>query len=169
MKRSIFVLSVLLLSFIYCNVFSQETETRKIGITASLQNSQYAFSMPIWLSEKIVLAPVVEFKYAEKIGTDFGIGIIPKYYFKTGKVSPYLGLNAGGLFNNPSSNTGGKSSVDIYVGPVFGGEYFIDSHFSVAIELQGNFTKSDKNSIRFGNPGGLNFNTSTAISASIYF
>jgi hypothetical protein len=40
---------------------------------------------------------------------------------------------------------------------------------SFGVEAQGNFTKSDKNSLRYGNPDGLNFNTATMISATIYF
>jgi len=51
----------------------------------------------------------------------------------------------------------------------FGGEYYISEHFSVGIEAQGNLTKSDKNSGRFGNPGGVNINLATMIFATMYF
>jgi hypothetical protein len=51
----------------------------------------------------------------------------------------------------------------------FGAEYFIDPRFSIGIELQGNATKSDKNSMRFGNPGNWNFNLATMVSANMYF
>ncbi len=50
-----------------------------------------------------------------------------------------------------------------------GGEYFFSSSFSVGIEAQLNLTFSDKNSVRFANPGGTNLNTGSVIYASIYF
>jgi len=61
------------------------------------------------------------------------------------------------------------TNVDIVGGLAFGAEYFIADHFSLGVEAQGNCTKSDKNSYRYGNPDGFNFNTATAVSATIYF
>ncbi|MEA1987436.1 MAG: hypothetical protein U9N76_08115 [Candidatus Marinimicrobia bacterium] len=46
---------------------------------------------------------------------------------------------------------------------------FFDKNISIGIEAQGNATFSDKESTRFGNPGGISFNTGTVIIGSIYF
>jgi hypothetical protein len=62
-----------------------------------------------------------------------------------------------------------KTQIDILGGLAFGGEYFLTDNFSFGVEAQGNLTKSDENSFRFGNPGKINFNTGTMISATIYF
>jgi hypothetical protein len=51
----------------------------------------------------------------------------------------------------------------------FGAEYFLSDSFSFGVEAQGNLTKSDENSSRFGNPGGVNFNTGAMVSATVYF
>jgi hypothetical protein len=46
---------------------------------------------------------------------------------------------------------------------------FFDPHFSIGVEAQMNVRSSDNDSSRFGNPGGTNFNTGSAVTANIYF
>jgi len=86
-------------------------------------------------------------------------------------LAPYVGLKLGTILNFPSSENSvdSKTKVDLLGGLAFGAEYFFTENFSLGVEAQGNFTKSDENSFRFGNPDGLNFNTATMISATIYF
>jgi len=161
---------VLFLAFLFQgNSFSQPN--RKIGLSGSIQSSQLGISLPIWVGEKFVLAPAFDFKYAEKVGTDFSVGIAPRFYLKKEALSPYFGLKIGTAINIPSSDSeiDTKAKYDLICGLAFGGEYFIGDNFSVGVEAQGNFTKSEKNSDRFGNPDGLSFNTATMISATIYF
>jgi hypothetical protein len=167
--KKIIVFSLFLTCLFSNYLFSQTN--RKIGLSGSVQNSQLGISLPIWLGEKFVLAPALDFEYAEKIGTDFSIGLAPRFYLKKDKLSPYFGLKFGTSINIPSSDNtiDTKTKFDIIGGLAFGAEYFIGDNFSVGAEAQGNFTKSDKNSNRYGNPGGLNFNTATMISATIYF
>ena len=166
MKRILLPLIFILFS---TSLFSQEST--KIGISGSIQGGQFGVLVPIWLSEKFVLAPAFELKFAEKIGTDFGFALVPRYYFKKEKLSPYVGLRVGALINDPSSDntTDTETKVDLLGGLAFGGEYFLSDNFSFGVEVQGNFTKSDENSNRFGNPDGVNFNTGTMISATVYF
>ncbi len=168
MKKALLILSLSLL--ISNNVFSQEHE-KHVGISASLQGNQYGISLPLWLGEKFVLAPGIEAKYAEGIGTDLILGLAPRFYFKNENLAPYFGLKFGAVINFPSTdNTANEDNkVDIIAGLALGAEYFIADQFSVGIEAQGNFTKSADESSRFGNPGGLNFNTGTLITATIYF
>ena len=66
----------------------------------------------------------------------------------------------------------GKREVgqtDIIGGVALGGEYFLSDHFSFGVEAQANVTRSDNQSFRFGNPGGLTLNTATAVLATVYF
>ena len=166
-KTIILALFVILLS---SNALFSQTK-RKIGLSGSIQSSQMGISLPIWLGEKFVLAPAIDFEFAEKIGTDLSIGLAPRFYLKNEKLAPYFGLKIGTALNFPSSTntTDTVTKFDIIGGLAFGAEYFIDDNFSLGVEAQGNFTKSDENSNRFGNPGGLNFNTATMLSATIYF
>jgi hypothetical protein len=156
--------------FLFSNSLFSQTK-RKIGLSGSIQSSQFGISLPIWLSEKFVLAPAFDFEFVEKVGTDLSIGLAPRFYLKNDKLAPYFGLKLGMAINIPSSNNtiDTKTKFDIMGGLAFGAEYFIGDNFSLGVEAQGNFTKSDKNSNRFGNPDGLNFNTATMLSATIYF
>ena len=168
MKRKI---GFTLLAFLLITNLSFAQNKLKIGLSGSIQNDQFGISVPMWLGEKFVLSPAIDFKYAEKIGSDLSIGLSPRFYLKKDKLSPYFGLNIGIAVNMPSSDNkvDTETKVDKIVGMAFGAEYFITDNFSVGIEAEGNFTKSAKNSNRFGNPGGLNFNTGTMIMATIYF
>jgi len=170
-KRTIiFTLLVFFLSS--ASLFSQTK--RKVGLSGSLQGSELGISLPIWLGEKLVLAPAIGFQFAEKIGTDLSIGLAPRFYLKNEKnekLAPYFGLKLGAAINMPASkNTiDTTTKIDYIGGLAFGAEYFIADNFSLGVEAQGNCTKSDKNSDRFGNPDGLNVNTATMVSATIYF
>ncbi len=107
----------------------------------------------------------------KKLGLDIGFALAPRFYLKKEKISPYVGLKVGTLINKPSSENkiDTETKIDLLGGLAFGGEYFLSDNFSFGVEIQGNLTKSDENSYRFGNPGGVNFNTSTMISATVYF
>lgn len=166
MKRKILPLILILFSTM---LYSQES--KQVGISGSIQDNQFGILVPIWFGEKFVVAPAFDLKFAEKIGTDFGIVLAPRFYLKKEKISPYLGLRVGALINKPSSENeiDTETKIDLLGGIAFGGEYFLSDNFSFGVEIQGNLTKSDENSNRFGNPDGINFNTGTMISATIYF
>jgi len=118
-----------------------------------------------------MLVPAVELKIAQGMSSDLGIGLAARKYLKVEKIAPYLGVKAGALINIPSKNNELDDStlVDKLLGLNAGAEYFIDEKFSFGVEAQGNFTLSDSKSQRFGNPGKINFNTGTAITATVYF
>lgn len=168
MKVKIFTVMFLIVS-LSASLHSQDKKF--IGISGSIQGNQYGILIPMWLGEKFVLAPAIDLKYAEGTGTDIGIGLSPRFYLKNDKTAPYFGLKIGALLNKPSSENeiDTDTKLDLLGGIAFGGEYFLAEKFSFGVELQGNFTKSDDKSNRFGNPGGLNFNTGTMISATLYF
>jgi hypothetical protein len=143
----------------------------KYGLSGSVQSSQFGISVPMWLGEKFVLAPGFDLKYAETVGTDFSIGLAARFYSRVESLRPYFGMKAGTAVYMPSSKNGINTTtkVDILGGIAYGLEYFITDNLSFGVEAQGNITKSGEKSTRYGNPGGLNFNTATMISATIYF
>ena len=166
-KRILFSLfAVLLLS---STSFSQG-ET-KIGISGSVQANQLGILLPVRINERVVVAPAFDFKFAETVGVDFSVGLVPRFYLNDEKLAPYFGLKFGAMINIPSSDNviDDETKVDFLGGLAFGAEYFLSESFSFGVEAQGNVTKSAENSYRFGNPGGINFNTATMISATIYF
>ncbi len=83
--------------FTVCTTFLYSQESRQIGLSGSIQDNQFGILVPIWLGEKFVLAPAFDFKFAEKVGTDFGIALAPGIYFKKEKISPYFGFKLGVL------------------------------------------------------------------------
>ena len=105
------------------------------------------------------------------LGTDHGIDYIENNSPLL-RISNNYGISTGyAAINKPSSDNeiDNDTKVDIILGIAFGAEYFLDEHFSIGVEAQGNLTQSDEKSIRFGNPDGTNFNTATMITATVYF
>lgn len=139
---------------------------RKIGLSTSLQKEQLDISIPVRTSEYFVVAPSIKILYVEDGGTDFGIGASMKYYFRNTKMAPFVIARASAIGLDPKK---GHTMMDFGFGIAMGADYFFDTNFSIGLEAQVNGTISDKNSNRFGNPGGTNINTATAITASIYF
>lgn len=162
---SIFILSI------SCISAQEATEKHPIGISATVQNGQFGFLVPIWLSDQISIAPSLSISSASGVGTEYGIGIVPRYYLRREKVSPFIGVRAAALFSRPIAGNGFEpvNTTDILLGGAFGADYFFDQQFAVGIELQANLTISDENSLRFNNPGKTNFNTASSIFVSIYF
>jgi hypothetical protein len=168
MKNVKFLLFILLLSTTYS--FSQDQIKRTIGLTALVQGQQFGIQMPLWFASSVSLAPFIEFKYVENQGVDYIVGIVPKFYYNMNKkLVPYLGAKFGFAFYEPDSQLNKSGTTDRIMGIAFGGEYFFDPRFSIGVEGQINYTKSDKYSSRFGNPGGSNINTGSVITANIYF
>lgn len=177
MLKKVLVAIVLIIGLINSS-FAQEAEkSRTLGLSATIQQGQFGLMLPIWFSKNFVLAPAFQFLYAEKVGMDFSAGLVPRYYFKTEKIAPYLGLIAGVAVNKPAEQIpvfgmppqDNSARIDFIAGLAFGADYFFDPRFSIGVEAQGNFTKSDNKSSRFGNKGGINFNTATMVTASVYF
>ena len=140
----------------------------RFGLAASIQSNQLDISIPLWLSERFVISPVVSAAYiADGLSySDFGVGALFRYNMRTGRAVPYIGARAGVVILIPDE---GDSMLDIVLGPAFGGEYFFSPHFSIGVEGQVNVAISNDASSRFGNPGGTSINTATAVFATFYF
>jgi hypothetical protein len=164
---------ILLISMTFlfaCHMLYAQSEL-KYGLSGSVQGNQFGISVPMWLGEKFVLAPGFDLKFAETVGTDFSIGLAARFYSRVESLRPYFGLKAGTAVYIPSSDSeiNTTTNVDILGGIAYGLEYFVTDNLSFGVEAQGNLTRSAKESNRYGNPGGINFNTATMISATIYF
>ena len=167
--KKLAVLTLIIMS-LSTTLFSQDST--RVGISGTIQGNQYGILVPIFITENFALVPAIEIIYAESVGLDLGIAIAPRYYIKKSKLSPYCGLKLGIIMNEPlseSKETSNSTAVDLLGGLAFGAEYFLSNNLSFGIELQGNITKSGKNSNRFGNPDGININTGTMLFATIYF
>ncbi|MFO7445471.1 MAG: hypothetical protein R6W90_03855 [Ignavibacteriaceae bacterium] len=97
---------------------------------------------------------------------DLHLSLSPKMYLNQSTVLTITGAKAVFLLYSPSE---GESVTDYLLGLVGGGGYFFNPQFSIGVEAQLNFSISNENSIRFGNPDKTNINTAAAIYASIYF
>jgi len=160
---------LLVLTIVTINLFAQETKKRCVGLSTTFQQSDLGIQVPIWLSNKMTLAPYISFAMVTDAGNDIGIGIIPKFYLNTNKLSPYIGFKFATIIYNPPASANSKSTSDLLIGMAFGGDYFFDPQFAIGVEAQLNYAISDDNSDRFGNPGGGNLNTAMAVSASVFF
>jgi hypothetical protein len=147
----------------YCQEGGFET---KVGLSASLQSTQFDIMVPIWASDHFSIAPAFGAVWADEGGSDIHLGLVPRFFFHKDKIAPYVGARIGLLIAAPK---GGESTTDVITGVAFGGEYFLDEYFSFGVESQINVTISSEKSARFGNPGKANLNTAAAVFATVYF
>jgi hypothetical protein len=145
---------------------AQERTPGSIGLSAVLQSNQVDIMVPIWVSHSVVLAPICGFTLVSGSSNDLTLGLESRLSLSQSKMMPYLGAR----FAVATLGVEEGSRVwDVILGPVLGGEYFFNDHFSVAVEAQLNVALSARGSYRFGNPGGTNINTATAAVATVYF
>ena len=138
----------------------------KIGLSAALQGEQMDVLVPIWSTQNLAFVPSVGFASASDAAKDLRLGLGIRGALRSGKLAPYVGAHVQMFALMPD---GGSTRTDWVVGPMFGGEYFFEEHFSVGVEAQLNFAFSDRYSLRFGNPDGTNINTATTVMATFYF
>jgi hypothetical protein len=167
MKASMSILRIILLCiiFLHLNAIAQ-AQKGQIGISGNIQNNQSDFLVPIWVANDVVLAPALGFVHISEKASDFSFGVISRVYTSKEKLSPYFGGRFGAIIYSPKS---GESVSDFLAGICWGGEYFLDSQFSIGGELQLNVSISDEKSGRFSNAGGYNINTGMALFVSFYF
>lgn len=166
LKFKLFFLVVMTTIFYNSTLAQDIPEIGSYGLSALVQNEQIDIGIPIKINKHIVLSPFVGVQYVEDASTDLSLGMSCKIYTSIKKLSPYIGPRIGLLRNMPKDQ---DAIQDYLFGIFYGGEYFFSSNLSLGVEAQLNMVSSDKNSNRFGNPGGLSINTATAIVANIYF
>jgi hypothetical protein len=159
-------LIVLAMAFAHKAWTQDSTSSTRVGLSASLQNDQIDILVPIWTSDRFVIAPAFGLLWVEDGGTDIHIGLVPRLIIYKNNVAAYLGARLAVLI---ASLNEGTSATDGLVGLAFGGECFLNEQFSVGVESQLNLTISGEDSERFGNPGKKNLNTAVAVFATVYF
>lgn len=145
---------------------AQEDTRPGVGLSASLQTTQFDILLPIWVGDRFSIAPAFGAVWGQGQGSDIHLAVMPRFYLYRERVAPYIGARIGVLLASPEN---GESTADILTGGAFGGEYFVDRHISVGVESQINITLSADKSSRFGNPGKMNINTGVALFATLYF
>lgn len=157
-------------SYVQHPAVRQIDHTGKSGISAVFQPGHMGMHFPFWFAPRFSMIPGLDFCYVESAGLDMTISLASRHYFHTTGIMPYLGFRIGTMLLLPAESDDGDDDLrsDLLAGVVFGGEYFITSHISIGIELQGNFFQSDERSVRFDNPGGTRFQNATVIIFTFY-
>ncbi len=164
LSRIAFLLAILIIVWMDASV--ADNDFRKIGLSASIQGGQMDIMIPFWLNEETVLIPALGIAKIEDFESDLILGLAIRVNVKKGIAVPYVGGRFAALVYVPEER---NNDTDFIGGPFCGGEYFLNDKFSLGVEAQLNITNSDKGSFRFGNPGGLNYNTASAVFATFYF
>jgi hypothetical protein len=171
MKKIDCIIMFCLMVVVSSTIYAQKTDNEpKVGISALvssiIEGSQLDIVVPIWAGSKFVVAPSIYVLSIQDAGSDIGVGILLRNYFRKSKVAPFICGRVGLYINAPKDD---DSATDFLYGIGIGSEYFIDKNLSLGFEAQVNATTSDENSSRFGNPGKTNINTATAGFVTIYF
>jgi len=151
----------------FATVHGQEDQTRKFGLTASVQGGQTAILVPIWVGDATTIAPGFSFNFVENgstFGTDLiqlGLLLAPRFYIDMPRVAPYFTIRGGVLFNFISVF---NDFTDIFLGIGFGGEYFLNPKFSFGVEAQLTGFVTDISGGRF-----VQISTSAGVHANVYF
>lgn len=138
----------------------------KYGMSISVNNSQFDYIIPIFITETISLSPSISSYYGEDIGMKNSVGLTGRKYGSGEKLRPFWGARFGAILYSPQEE---DSYIDYIGGLLYGMEYRFTDNFALGIELQANLTKSADESTEFGNPGKLTFNTASMFFATIYF
>ncbi|MFQ5651887.1 MAG: hypothetical protein ACE5IY_18270 [bacterium] len=141
---------------------SQERSVeRHLGLTASIQSTQTAILVPIWMGDKLTVAPGIALSYVENTGTTFTLLLVPRFYLQMKRVAPYISANVGVSFIDP---TGPADLTDFLFGIGFGGEYFINPKFSLGVEAMVNGRVADISGAKT-----MSISTGTGVHANVYF
>lgn len=148
------------LLFAATTAYSQNIpEQGTVGLSASLQGNQTNLMVPIWTSEDLVIAPLLGIVHEADNFTTINLGVKPRFYQSMGSnFASFLGLQGILQYTSPIV---GDDVTDFLIGANGGGEYFLDSHFSLGVEGQLNLLLRDSDNNRVS--------TGVAITGSYYF
>lgn len=161
MKKATQTLFLLLFFFLFtATAFSQNRpDEGTIGLSASFQGNQTNLMLPIWTSEDMVIAPVFGIVHEAENFTTVNLGVKPRFYRDMGSnFASYFGFQ--GLLQYTSPDFG-DDTTNFLIGANGGGEYFLNSHFSVGVEGQLNLLLRDSAENRLA--------TGAALTGSYYF
>ncbi|TVQ11799.1 MAG: hypothetical protein EA361_12150 [Bacteroidetes bacterium] len=151
-------------------VFHMQNEGR-VGIAATFEPGHTGVMVPVWLTNRFVISPIVSFKYFQKKDLDLTIGIATRHYSLFNDMAFYFGFRVGSMLLIPygEEELENDRQTDLFAGAHMGMEYFLARQLSVGLEIQGNFIQSDEKSTRFDNPGGVGVKLVPVLMATFYF
>lgn len=135
MKRYIILaLLTLCICLISGTIYAQKVpDPGSVGISAFLQSDQKEILLPIWISRRVVIAPLINIFHQEGNATDIRIGVKPRWYQHIGSdFAGYVGMQA--LIQEKLSVDQTFDHTNYIVGVNTGGEYFFSPHFSMGVE-----------------------------------
>jgi hypothetical protein len=139
---------------------ASNTVTRSWGVGASFQGGQTLIIVPIWLGQRFNAGPIVSATHTENVNLTLNAGLAARYYTSMTRIAPYWGAAATATINKPQN--GGNSATAWTVGGFFGGEFFINQKFSLAVQ-PGVFAIFPPNS------GPITITTTTFLFGTVYF
>ncbi len=157
-----FLLTLALVIFASLNSgYAQEEMTRKFGLTGSVQGAQTTILVPLWLGDRLTVAPGFNLIWVDGGTTNIGLQVTPRIYLDMNRIAPYITGTVGVRLNMPNA---GSDTTDLMLALGLGGEYFINPKFSFGVEalLNGSITDISGADI-------LSITTGTAVHANIYF
>ena len=151
-------------------VMSQNNQG-KLGITVVTNNHQSVINLPFWLTERFVVSPIFGIGYLQNAELDMILGFNTRHYLQVGQLAHYFGIRLGTMLNKPfpEEDINSDTRTDLFAGLTFGAEYYFHRRFSLGIEIQGDFLKSDERSERFNNAGGFGVVVFPALLITYYF
>ena len=82
--------------------YAQEEITRKFGLTGSLQGGQTTILVPLWLGDRLTVAPGFSLMWVDGGTTNIGLQVTPRLYFDMNRIAPYISGTVGVMINMPS-------------------------------------------------------------------
>jgi len=141
--------------------FAQGEMTRKFGLTGSVQGGQTTILVPLWLGDRLTVAPGFSLDWEDGGDTDIGLLVMPRLYLDMNRIAPYISGTVGVMLNMPN---GGGDTTDLMFGLGLGGEYFINPKFSFGVEARLNGMIEDISGTNV-----FSITTGTAVHANVYF
>lgn len=158
---SAFLFALLLTVGFIGESFAQGSKSspRKYGIAASLQGGQTQIIIPIWIGNKMVVAPNIALAMVSSVSTTISPGVTFRFYMKKiQRITPYVGFGGGASIFSPSG--GGASSTTLLINGLWGAEFFMHSKFSFGVEAGIGVTKPKGS--------GTKISTGTGVLVNIY-
>ena len=155
------LLTLALVIFASLNSGYAQGETRKFGLTGSLQGGQTTILVPLWLGDRLTVAPGFSLMWVDGGTTNIGLQVTPRLYLDMNRVAPYISGTVGVMLNMP--NIGGDTT-NLILGIGLGGEYFINPKFSMGVEARLNGTI-----LNISGGSVASMTTATAVHANVYF
>jgi len=141
--------------------YAQGEMTRKFGLTGSVQGGQTTILVPLWLGDRLTVAPGFSLDWEDGGDTDIGLLVMPRLYLDMNRIAPYISGTVGVMLNMPN---GGGDTTDLMFGLGLGGEYFINPKFSFGVEARLNGMIEDISGTNV-----FSITTGTAVHANVYF